>query len=100
MKLLDHVGVHGADVNVKRSTFLLCVVVELTFWELLQRSSLPLIVQLAPLTISFAFFLFTAIIEIVVLKESANRDWAAFVQQNSGFGSSSRARVIRWRMGA
>jgi len=101
MNLLDHIGVYGAETNVKRSTFLLIVVVELTFWELLKPSSMPLLVQLAPLIIFFAFFLFTAVVEIIVVKEAANRDWAAFVEQNTGFESPGRVRSIRWRkMGA
>ena len=101
MKPLDHIGVHGAETNVKRSTFLLIVVIELTLWELLRPSStLPLTVQLTPLMISFAFFAYTALVEIVVVNEAADRDWVAFVGQNAGFESPTRVRSIRWKKNA
>lgn len=97
MKLLNHIGVSGAATLVKLSTILLIIVVELTFWMLLEPSSLPQYVELAPLAIVSMFFFFTAIVEIIVVNAACDRAWDEFVIANRGFGTGGRVRSIRWK---
>jgi hypothetical protein len=97
MKLLDHVGVYGAEKLVTYSTLQLCVFIEVTLWSLLKSTSTVQISDLTLLGVSFAAFLLTAVVEIIVTTQAANRDWAEFVANNSMSGSGSRVRSIRWK---
>jgi hypothetical protein len=84
MTLLEHIGVSGAETYVKISTILLIIVVEFTFWALLEPSPLPQYVQLGPLAVCSAFFFFTATVEIIVVNQACDRAWKNYVAFMSG----------------